>query len=283
MKISSASTRRRTRASPLSLQRHHAEPQRLLRALDHAAQGGLAHGAMKGRFSTVDQYLSLVYQSDRAFEYLVDYFSRVEEPTMILMYGDHQPQVATNFYTELLGSSPTAAQAQKKQAVPFVLWANYDIPEQEGVETSINYLSSLLIETARLPMTGYQQFLRGLSETVPAVNAVGYMDTDGSWHENLSELSQTARDALGKYQILQYNELFDDRENRLEDFFFLPGRNESSRGTAPHRSAAAFLYFDRQERLLEQMLPGKSCYRLRFSGCSMAAVGAIFIIISHFY
>lgn len=182
-------------------------------------------GAMKGRFSTVDQYLSLVYQSDRAFEYLVDYFSRVEEPTMILMYGDHQPQVATNFYTELLGSSPTAAQAQKKQAVPFVLWANYDIPEQEGVETSINYLSSLLMETARLPMTGYQQFLSGLSETVPAVNAVGYMDTDGSWHENLSELSQTARDALGKYQILQYNELFDDRENRLEDFFFLPGRS----------------------------------------------------------
>ena len=61
-------------------------------------------GEMEGRYNTVNQYLNLIYQSDKAFAYLINYFSQVEEPTMILMFGDHQPQVATNFYTDLLGS-----------------------------------------------------------------------------------------------------------------------------------------------------------------------------------
>ena len=71
---------------------------------------------------------------------------------MILLFGDHQPQVATNFYTDVLGTNPDTATAQKKQMVPFVLWANYDIPEAQGVELSLNYLSALLMDTANLPM-----------------------------------------------------------------------------------------------------------------------------------
>ena len=52
---------------------------------------------------------------------------------MILMFGDHQPQVATNFYTDRAGrAAPTRQLAQKKQMVPFLIWANYDIPEDRG-------------------------------------------------------------------------------------------------------------------------------------------------------
>ena len=45
---------------------------------------------------------------------------------------------------------------------------------------------------------------------------------DRSWHESVTGLSQAAREALAKDQMLQYNELFDDRDNRLEGLFFLP-------------------------------------------------------------
>lgn len=148
-------------------------------------------GEMEGKYNTVNQYLNLIYQSDKAFEYLINYFSQVEEPTMILMFGDHQPQVATNFYTEVLGGAfdtLDAGTAQRRQKVPFVLWANYDIPEEQGTELSLNYLSSLLLETAGLPRTGYQQFLSALRETVPAVNGVGYRDADGAWYKRRSEL-----------------------------------------------------------------------------------------------
>ena len=62
----------------------------------------------------------------------------MEEPTMILMFGDHQPQVATNFYTEVLGGAfdTLTPGPPERQKVPFVLWANYDIPEEQGTELS---------------------------------------------------------------------------------------------------------------------------------------------------
>ena len=56
--------------------------------------------------------------------------------------------------------------------VPFVLWANYDIPEAQGVELSLNYLSALLMDTANLPMTGYQKYLARLWEAAPVINTV---------------------------------------------------------------------------------------------------------------
>ena len=184
---------------------------------------------MEGRYSTVDQYLSLLRQSDSALEYLINYFSQVEEPTMILLFGDHQPQVATSFYTKMLGGSEDtwdAATAQKRQAVPFVIWANYDIPEAQGVELSLNYLSALLAETANLPQTGYQQFLNELRQTVPVVNAVGFRDTDGTWVRRRSQLSAGAQAALKEYEMLQYNVIF-DKTDATADFFTLPTREEA--------------------------------------------------------
>lgn len=177
-------------------------------------------GKLKGRFATVDQYFSLVYQSDRAFAYLVNYFSQVEEPTMILMFGDHQPQVATNFYTQVLGTSPGPELAQRKQMTPFVLWANYDIPEQEGVELSLNYLSALLMDTAKLPMTGYQQFLLALSRELPVVNTVGTRDAAGDWYGEQAVLPAGTAERLEEYRCLQYNNVFDKAE-RIADFFAL--------------------------------------------------------------
>ena len=186
-------------------------------------------GVLAGRFPTVDQYLSLIKQSDNAFRYLINYFSQVEEPTMILLFGDHQPQVATSFYTKMLGGSEDtwdAATAQKRQAVPFVIWANYDIPEAEGVELSLNYLSALLAETANLPQTGYQQFLNELRQTVPVVNAVGFRDTDGTWVRRRSQLSAGAQAALKEYEMLQYNVIF-DKTDATADFFTLPTQEEA--------------------------------------------------------
>lgn len=177
-------------------------------------------GELENRFQTVNQYLSLVYQSDQAFEDLIDYFSQVEEPTMILLFGDHQPQVATNFYTDVLGTNPDTADAQKKQMVPFVLWANYDIPEAQGVELSLNYLSALLMDTANLPMTGYQKFLSQLWETAPVINTVGIRDAQGNWFGENAALPAELDGAIEDYKVLLYNNVF-DKKDRVENFFTL--------------------------------------------------------------
>ncbi|WP_243413515.1 LTA synthase family protein [Pseudoflavonifractor phocaeensis] len=168
----------------------------------------------------VDQYLNLVHETDQALAYLIDYFSSVEEPTMICVFGDHQPQVETSFYQVVLGNAPAMEELQKKQMTPFFIWANYDIPEAEGMELSINYLSALLTETANLPQTGYQKFLRRLETALPVINAVGLRDAAGVWTDDPEALSQEALAGYSEYDMLVYNQVFDAR-SWAEDFYTL--------------------------------------------------------------
>ena len=56
--------------------------------------------------SATNQYLSLMRMSDQALEQLVGYFEKEEEPTIILLLGDHQPHLADSLYRQTLGRSP---------------------------------------------------------------------------------------------------------------------------------------------------------------------------------
>lgn len=178
---------------------------------------------LEGSYPQTEQYLSLIRESDAAFEELIDYFSQVEEPTVVLMFGDHQPAIESAFYEEVMGASledMPLEQLQKRYMTPFVIWANYDIPEQQIEATSANYLSSLLMKTAGLPLTQYQQFLCSLSQQIPAINANGYLGDNGQWYT--FDQQSPYEELLNQYQILQYNSLF-DYKNRAEEVFSLQG------------------------------------------------------------
>ena len=44
-----------------------------------------------------EQYLNYVHESDKAFGELVNYFKGVDEPTLIVMFGDHAPRFAESY------------------------------------------------------------------------------------------------------------------------------------------------------------------------------------------
>jgi len=54
--------------------------------------------AESGQYPKLNQYLSLIKLADNALEYLINYFSHQDEPTIILIFGDHQPYVEDEFY-----------------------------------------------------------------------------------------------------------------------------------------------------------------------------------------
>ena len=74
-----------------------------------------------------------VFDTMNAFKTLTDYFSNINEPTLIVMYGDHLPLLGNSGETyinggmiadEYLGwysSSPNLYET------PYIIWANYDI------------------------------------------------------------------------------------------------------------------------------------------------------------
>ena len=54
-------------------------------------------------YPKANKYLSLIKYTDDAFKGLIEYFSKVKEPTVICMFGDHQPSIETGFISEIMG------------------------------------------------------------------------------------------------------------------------------------------------------------------------------------
>ena len=163
-----------------------------------------------GVYPMAEQYLSLVRETDQAFQKLVDYFSQQEEPTIVLMFGDHQPSVETEFLELAYGVSQdemTMAQYMDKYRVPYVIWANYPLPEEvQGEDTSLNFLALDLLACAGLKGDSYLQFLQQLRQTLPVVTFVGYKDQAGNAYSHLESNDLTS--LLEDYQCVQYERLF---------------------------------------------------------------------------
>lgn len=172
-----------------------------------------------------EQYLSLVKLSDDALKQLVTYLEGVDEPVLLVVFGDHQPHLPDLFYKTVMGKMPddlTGEEAMKRYLVPFLIWANYDIGETEVEHISLNYLSTLMMETAGLELTDFQKFLLDMYQYIPSLSAQGYYDNKGelhSWDETENDVIQW----IQEYRIVQYNYLFDTK-NRLESHFQVKGK-----------------------------------------------------------
>ena len=171
------------------------------------------------QYPDVEQYLSVVNESDQALEYLISYFEAVDEPVVIMMYGDHFPQLDPVFYSDTLGSSYDTLEEQMLQyKVPFVIWSNFDIEEKTVECTGLNYLSSYLFDVADMQQPVYNEFLQEIQKIIPAINPYGIYSAQRECWIQREEASDAESEALGLYEQLQYNCMF-DKKNRSEKFF----------------------------------------------------------------
>ncbi len=167
-------------------------------------------------------YLSLIKRSDEAFEYLVSYFEKVDEPTVILMFGDHQPNdyIAKpilklggieNINTESLETK------QLRWQTPYVMWSNYELENaNETGDIGLNYLGTMLLKNAGIPLTPFQSWLsEELFPEYPIINANCFVDKNGEFH-SVSEINSVP--LLKTYAKLQYNLVFDTK-NTVKELF----------------------------------------------------------------
>ena len=152
----------------------------------------------------LDRYLSLIRLTDQSLEKLVDYFSTVDEKTVIVFFGDHQPSdtVAAQVQDSMLlpGESVPDEQLRKRYQVPYLVWANYDIDGATQQNTSLNYLSAEVLKAAGVPTDAYQNFLLDLQKSYPVMSAAGRTDASDA-DENM----------LNTYKKLQYYNLFETK------------------------------------------------------------------------
>ncbi len=173
--------------------------------------------------SITTQYFSLMKESDQAIQALVEHYSQVEEKTMIVFFGDHQPPLGNTFFETLYGKKldeRDPEEVQQAYETPFFIWANYDIPERDDVHISSNYLGVLAAEAAGLPLTGYQQLLSRLMDVLPVAGTAGYVTADSQVTQEVEELPGYVQSLYHEYELAAYNHLFDEKHHP-ENFFSL--------------------------------------------------------------
>lgn len=168
---------------------------------------------LDGDYPQADEYLSCISATDAAIPTLLEYFSKVDEPTYILFVGDHQPNLYDGFFEYLFGceqSELSTDELQKRYTVPFFIWSNQDIEEKQVDAISMNYLSSYFLKETGFPLTAYNKYLLDLYEKYPVVNINGYLDRDQVWH-NAVEMRENKD--LNYYNMLVYNSVVNNNKD----------------------------------------------------------------------
>lgn len=189
---------------------------------DNFSQEVWLTGELEGKYPKTDQYLSLMKKSDEAFQYLLEYFSQVDEPTMIVMFGDHQPSVEDGFFDDIAGMPSSQVPVEEHlmwYETPFIIWTNYDMPSQDMGKLGAIYLSSEVLDRANLAMTPYNRFLLQMEEVLPVVHFLGCYDREGNYYYWAKAESERCpyQDMVLDYETLVYNHSLDRK--KVKDMF----------------------------------------------------------------
>ncbi|MBT9777213.1 sulfatase-like hydrolase/transferase, partial [Clostridium sp. MCC353] len=163
--------------------------------------------ALNGNNRVANCYLSLINESDNALKYLIDYFSKEDENTMIVFFGDHLPALSDSAYQDLMGQSLEVLKKDiEMYQTPFFIWTNYNLEVRNIDYISSNYLGSIILDEANLPLPVYQQYLLNLYEAIPVIGYQGCFDYEGNFY-SYNDLPFELRKLLDQYECMQYNHI----------------------------------------------------------------------------
>ncbi len=122
------------------------------------------------------EYVNGVSVSGKAFKRLVDYFENVEEPTVILLFGDHAPSFLSSYEAYL----DEKTVKEEFYHTPFVVWNNYGLSDFGVDECNISYLAEALMEYIGFPLTKQNVLSRYMRKKYPIDTRFVNKYADGS-------------------------------------------------------------------------------------------------------
>lgn len=150
-----------------------------------------------------------VYDIDKSFMALVNYFKNVKDPTLIIMYGDHLPFLGINSSTfRSVGFMQGASIEQNSNMyeTPYIIWANYDISEYDiKPRVGPQYLGINAVKMAKLKnLPWHFGFFDDFYTKHTVYQHTFVCDENGEYTDE----SSVSEEDKKSYQIIQYDCLF---------------------------------------------------------------------------
>lgn len=155
------------------------------------------------------RYSQGVYNADKAFLALVDYFKNQKEPVLIAMYGDHLPLLGTNGSTYTDGGMVEPAETFTSTdhpilyETPYVVWTNYKCKELKLYPRMSGYAFGLrLFFATECEAPWYFSVMEEFSKKYPAVISLAKYNAD---MERIKKFNDEDTTLVNDYRTLIYD------------------------------------------------------------------------------
>lgn len=194
--------------------------------------------------SNVNEYVSLIQQSDEALKYFLNKLSKLDRKVVVVFWGDHQPFFPDTYNDRWFTNEEDATHQERLWQTSYIIWANYDVAGNSQTsheeDLSSNYLSSELMKLIGAPLTDYQKAHLTLRQSLPALNSVGYEDSQDRWLLSSSKSDEAYNDTIAAacekarsdYHAMQYYMMFGDGKD-IYTKHYQDAANETDPNLAP--------------------------------------------------
>lgn len=183
---------------------------------------------------SIEDLATGLHYADLALGELIDYFKTVDEPTVIIMFGDHMSNAGPIGETLLDqsgllgGENDNLSEAGKdvqgktehsileQRRVPFMAWSNYENVQKDCGIISVTQLLPTVFSEYDIAMPKYFEYLKNSQEIYPACASNIFIDNEGNC-KFVSDMNEEEKKQYSENWLIEYDYIFG--ENYLEELF----------------------------------------------------------------
>ena len=152
----------------------------------------------------LNTYANLEYGSVQALSDLLEYFSAIHHPVVVMAFGDHAPGTEAFGIDGETNPERNNDEYYTLQTTPFLIWNNYSENVEDWGTVSSYKLGAKLMQYCNIPLDSYFTFL--LEKNVPEGSDVFFISGDKMIHKD--DLDKETTEVLDDLWILQYDRMF---------------------------------------------------------------------------
>ncbi|MEH7374545.1 LTA synthase family protein [Neobacillus drentensis] len=155
----------------------------------------------------LEVYAEGIRQADAALQLLVDNLEQLDEPTVVVFWGDHMPILGQDLaiYKEANYANTKDKNSYGKQysETPLLIYSNYPLEKQELHSLSPNYFGPTVYNMIGLKNPPFYNLLDLLKEEIPGLKVT--LQIDGNQKSVTSHLTKRQKQLLKDYEMLEYD------------------------------------------------------------------------------
>lgn len=154
----------------------------------------------------LEVYTEGIKQADAALKLLIDEIEKLEEPTMIVFWGDHLPALGIDrsVYKEggFVSDENPDLQEKRYSETPLLIYSNFPVENKKLETISPSYLGPIVYDLIGLEKPPFYNLLDQLKAELPGLKKSVVLDSD---QHIVKQLSKKQNQLLEDYKYIQYD------------------------------------------------------------------------------